>query len=152
MIVRVLVATLLLLLTGCTNLDNEQSGVITGGVVGGVLGNTIGDGTTRAVTTVVGILIGSFVGGRIGSSIDKTDRRQVSRTLENTRTGRSRRWRNPDTGSRYTVTPTKTYTKAVNRTTQPCREFTTEAMIGGTTEKIYGTACRMDDGSWKIID
>ena len=142
----------LFLLVGCTNLDNEQQGVIAGGAVGGVLGNTVGSGTTRAVATAVGILIGSFVGGRIGSSIDRTDRMQVGRTLEGTRTGRSRRWRNPDTGARYTVTPTKTYTRSVNHSSQPCREFTTEANIGGTTEKIYGTACRMDDGSWKIVD
>lgn len=152
MIARMMAISSLLILTGCANVDNEQSGIITGAAVGGVLGNTLGSGTTRAVSTAVGILIGSFVGGRVGASIDKTDRMRINGTLENTRTGHSRRWRNPDTGSRYTVTPTKTYTRRLGSATQPCREFTTEASIGGTVEKIYGTACRMDDGSWKIVE
>lgn len=85
--------------------------------------------------------------------MDKTDRLEVSRSLEGTKTGRNRRWRNPDTGSRYTITPTRTYERRVGRSsTQPSREFTTTAQIAGNTEKIYGTARRMDDGSWKIID
>jgi len=44
------------------------------------------------------------------------------------------------------VTPTKTYETAAG----PCREYTIDAIIGGSTEKIYGTACRQADGSWKV--
>ncbi|KPK40991.1 MAG: hypothetical protein AMJ69_00270 [Gammaproteobacteria bacterium SG8_47] len=55
-------------------------------------------------------------------------------------------WRNPDTGNGYTVTPTKTYETAAG----PCREYTIDAIIGGSTEKIYGTAGRQADGSWKV--
>ena len=141
----------LLSLVGCANMSNQESGIITGAAVGGVLGNSVGG--SNAIATAAGILVGAYVGGRIGESMDKTDRMQVSRTLEGTKTGRYRKWNNPDSGTRYTVTPTRTYVRQRGRSSsQPCREFTTTANIGGTTEKIFGTACRMDDGSWKIID
>ncbi len=138
-------------LTGCANMSNQETGLITGAAVGGVLGHTIGSGTSQVVATAAGVLVGAYIGGRIGESMDKTDRLQVGRALEGNKTGRSRRWRNPDSGARYSVTPTRTYIRRQGRSSsQPCREFTTTAKIGGNTEKVYGTACRMDDGSWKI--
>lgn len=149
---RLSILCIFLSLFGCANMNNEQSGIITGAAVGGVVGHSVGGGSTQAVATAVGILAGAYVGGQIGASMDKTDRNQVARTLEGTKTGRSRAWKNPDTGARYTVTPTKTYVRRQGSASQPCREFTTTANIGGNQEKIYGTACRMDDGSWKIVD
>lgn len=32
-----------------------------------------------------------------------------------------------------------------------CREFQTEALIGGAPHMLYGTACRRPDGSWTLI-
>ncbi|MEM7299065.1 MAG: RT0821/Lpp0805 family surface protein, partial [Bacteroidota bacterium] len=56
-------------------------------------------------------------------------------------------WKNPETGVDYTVTPTRTYESDYGR---PCREFSTEAVIDGRREVVYGTACREPDGSWRV--
>ncbi|MCX7118666.1 MAG: RT0821/Lpp0805 family surface protein [Legionellales bacterium] len=57
------------------------------------------------------------------------------------------KWTNPDNGNQYRVKPTHTYQ---NTQKQPCREYVTEAIIGGKQEKVYGKACRQTDGSWKV--
>jgi len=46
------------------------------------------------------------------------------------------------------LTPIRAYDTAGG----PCREFTTEALIGGRRETVYGTACRQADGSWKVMN
>jgi surface antigen len=134
-------------LPGCaTQGPHEQAGTIIGGVLGGVLGAQIGEGHGRTVAIIAGTLAGSAIGGAVGQSMDDNDRRKVAETLEGVRTGVPATWRNPDTGVQYAVTPTRTYETAGG----PCREFTTEAIIGGRRETVYGTACRQPDGSWKV--
>lgn len=148
---RKVLVLLVIGMMGCANVSNEQSGMLIGATAGGLLGNTVGSGGGQVAATAIGILAGAYIGGKIGASMDQADRNQVAIALENNKTGVSRRWRNPDNGTNYIVTPTKTYVQNNGSATQPCREFTTVAKIGGNDEKIYGTACRMDDGSWKIM-
>lgn len=136
-----------LLLSGCADMTNQDAGAITGGVVGGLLGNTIGKGSGRTAATVAGVMAGTYIGSNIGKSMDKVDRMQVSRALETTKTNESYSWRNPDSGVRYRVRPTETYTHH----TQPCRKYVTEAWIDGDRKQIHGTACRQADGSWKAM-
>lgn len=126
----------------------ENAGMIVGGLLGGVLGHQVGGGKGRTAATALGTLIGASIGGSVGRSMDDMDRMKVGATLETTRTGVTSRWENPDTGYEYAVTPTKTYETAEG----PCREYTMDAVIGGKTEQVYGTACRQPDGSWKIVD
>ena len=57
-------------------------------------------------------------------------------------------WQNPDADAQYTVTPVRSYE---NRAGRYCREYITEAVIGGRTEKVYGTACRQPDGAWELM-
>jgi surface antigen len=133
-------------LSGCAVAPNqEQTGMVIGGALGGALGSQVGGGQGRTVATVIGTLLGASVGGNVGRSMDETDRIKVSRTLENVRTGVPTEWRNPDSGNQYTVVPTRTYETAGT----PCREYTVNGTIGGKKEKIYGTACRQPDGSWR---
>jgi surface antigen len=125
----------------------EQSGMVIGGVLGGALGSQIGSGEGSTVAAVVGTLIGAAIGGNIGRSMDDLDRVKFASTLEHNKTGAPSRWVNPDSGSQYTVTPTLTHeTKG-----SPCREFTVDGVVGGRKEKVYGTACRQQDGSWRVI-
>lgn len=136
-----------LLLPGCASEGpKEQAGTIIGGVLGGVLGAQVGEGHGRTVAIIAGALAGAAIGGSVGKSMDDNDRRKVAQTLEGVRTGVPATWRNPDTGVHYSVTPTRTYDTASG----PCREFTTEAIIGGKRETVYGTACRQPDGSWRV--
>lgn len=123
----------------------EQTGMVIGSVLGGVLGSQVGRGHGQTAAIIVGTVAGAFVGGSIGKSMDETDRLKTAHTLESVRTGVPSQWRNPDNGNEYTVVPTKTYDSAAG----PCREFTVDARIGGRPEKVYGTACRQGDGSWR---
>jgi surface antigen len=138
----------LALLAGCyapPQHQQEQAGVVIGAVVGGLLGSQIGHGSGRTAATIVGTMMGAVVGGNVGRSMDDTDRIKTAHALENVRTGVPSRWRNPDTGHQYTVVPTRTY----ERPHGPCREYTVDALVGGRHEKVYGTACRQPDGSWR---
>lgn len=138
-----------LALSGCAYQGpQEQTGMVIGGALGGLLGSQVGRGHGKVAAVIVGTLAGAAIGGAIGRSMDETDRLKTAATLENVRTGVPSTWQNPDTGNEYTVTPTRTYTAS----TGPCREYTVDAIIGGKREKVYGTACRQPDGSWKIMN
>jgi len=136
-------------LAACTTAPSKQDqGVLIGAIAGGILGHQVGGGSGRVLATMIGTVAGAAIGGSIGRSMDETDRLNASMTLENVRTGVSSSWVNPDTGYEYVMTPTTTYDSG----TGPCREYTLDAVIGGKTEQIYGTACRQADGSWKVVD
>lgn len=142
------IVTFALMLSGCAAPPSqEQTGMVIGGILGGALGSEVGGGHGRTVATVIGTLLGSTIGGAVGRSMDDSDRIKVAHTLETVRTGVPSQWRNPDTGNRYTVVPTRTYETAG----APCREFTINGSIGAAKEKIYGTACRQSDGSWRTV-
>lgn len=135
-------------LTGCTSLNNEQAGSITGGVVGGLLGSQFGGGSGKVAAAAAGTLLGAYLGGNIGRTMDRQDRMEMQRALETAPTGQSVQWKNPDNGNRYTVKPTRTY----YHEKQPCREYVTQANIGGKSQQIYGKACRQADGSWRVVN
>lgn len=135
------------LLAGCAPAPdrNQQTGTVVGAVVGGLLGNQVGQGGGRAAATMLGVIAGGAIGNSIGQSMDVTDRMRTAQVLETQPTGAPSQWRNPDTGREYVVVPTRTYASAQG----PCREYTMDVVIGGRTEKAYGTACRQPDGSWR---
>jgi surface antigen len=137
-----------LLVSGCaTQGPNEQAGMVIGGVLGGLLGSEVGGGRGRTAAIIAGTMAGAAIGGSVGNSMDEVDRLKTAKTLETVRTGVSSRWVNPDTGNRYEVLPTRTYESGEG----PCREYTVDALIGGRSETVYGTACRQPDGSWKVV-
>jgi surface antigen len=139
----------MLILTACTTAPSKQDqGILIGAIAGGILGHQVGGGSGRVLATMIGTVAGAAIGGSIGRSMDETDRLNAAMTLENVRTGVSSSWINPDTGYEYVMTPTTTYDSG----TGPCREYMLDAVIGGRTEQVYGTACRQADGSWKIVD
>lgn len=119
--------------------------MVVGGVLGGVLGSQIGRGHGSTAGTIIGSIAGATIGGAIGRSMDDTDRMKTGLALENVRTGVRSTWRNPDTGNTYAVVPTRTYESAQG----PCREYTVDAVVAGRKDKVYGTACRQADGSWR---
>jgi len=146
---KLAVATLSLsvFLGGCAQVTNEGIGTVTGGVVGGLLGSQFGSGSGKVAAAAGGALLGAFLGGRIGQYMDRQDRMEMQHALETAPIGRAVSWKNPDNGNRYTVKPTRTY--YTNQ--QPCREYITNASIGGKTQQIYGKACRQADGSWRVM-
>jgi len=142
--VGLVAASLAVPLGACTNQD---TGAVVGGVLGGALGSNVGKGKGRTAAIIAGTLAGAAIGGSIGRSMDETDRLRANRVLETSPSNQPTSWRNPDSGNEYTVTPVKTYEASSG---QYCREYQTEAVIGGRSERAYGTACRQPDGSWQI--
>lgn len=136
-----------LVLAGCQEVRNEHVGMGVGGALGGLLGAQVGSGTGQLAAIAAGALLGAYLGGNVGRSMDEVDRMKAHRTLEGTPTGQSTAWRNPDTGHRYEVTPTRTYEESG----RPCRDYTTEAWIDGRRETVRGTACREPDGTWRAV-
>jgi len=136
-----------LVLSGCNQLQNEDVGVVLGGALGGLVGSQVGSGSGQLVATAAGALLGGLVGSNIGRSMDELDRLQANNALENNETGDTSTWQNPDTGSSYAVTPTRTYESDGG----PCREYSTEAWIEGEHETVRGTACRQSDGTWVTL-
>lgn len=136
-----------LALAGCQT-TQENVGTVIGSVAGGVLGNQVGAGSGRVAATIAGTMLGGYLGGHLGREMDENDRYRANEALEDTPINETTRWHNPDSGNDYAVTPTKTYYSD----SRPCREYTTEAWIGGKKQSVYGTACRNDDGSWQVQD
>ena len=141
----------MLSVSGCANYgQQEQAGMVIGGALGGLLGAQVHSRhhgrDARTIAIIAGTLAGAAIGGSIGRSMDELDRMKTAQSLEVVRTGVPSSWRNPDTGNQYTVTPTRT----IEQASGPCREYTIDAVIGGRPDKVYGTACRQPDGSWKI--
>jgi len=140
-----LAATLLVACETAPEHQKEQAGTVIGAVVGGVVGSQVGGGSGRTVAIVAGTIAGGLVGHSIGRHMDDTDQLKARQALESSRTGEPTTWRNPDTGATYTVVPTRSY----QGTNGPCREYTLDATVDGKPDKVYGTACRQSDGSWK---
>jgi surface antigen len=140
--------SLAVLLTGCSQLTNQDVGTVGGGVVGGLLGSQFGSGSGKVAAAAGGAIIGAVLGGKIGQYMDRQDKLEMQRALETAPTGKAVNWSNPDNGNQYSVKPTRTYYS----NDQPCREYITHAVIGGKTQQIYGKACRKADGSWQVVN
>lgn len=91
---------------------------------------------------------GVLVRYEIGRSMHPADHTHAAVVLEKTRTGSAVEWTNPDTGNRYSVTPTRTFRNAAG---ENCRDYTVWGWIGGFEEKLTGTACRTNDGAWRTV-
>ncbi len=133
-------------LTGCST--DQDTGTLVGGVAGGLLGSQFGGGGGQIAATIIGAGAGAFIGNQIGKSMDDTDRLKAQQALNDSKTGQSTAWKNPDTGDSYTITPTKTY----QQDNSYCREYTQTATVAGKPQQVYGTACRQPDGTWKMVD
>ncbi|TDJ59830.1 MAG: glycine zipper 2TM domain-containing protein [Proteobacteria bacterium] len=130
------------------NCNRTLIGTVIGGVGGGVIGSMIGKGSGNTLAIIGGTILGAIVGAGVGDTMDNLDQNCVGQTLEHAPDGQTIKWNSPDANTKYQVTPTESYRDAIGRY---CRKYTTNATIGGQTEKIYGTSCRQPDGSWKLV-
>ena len=131
--------------------DSEIVGTLLGAALGGLLGSQIGSGTGNKVAIGAGVLAGGLFGNRVGAKMDCDDQeyhnRTAQRALETQRIGATSRWNNPDSGHSGSVTPQRTWQRYDGRY---CREFEQSVKIEGQLERATGTACRQDDGTWRI--
>ncbi|MEN8178696.1 MAG: RT0821/Lpp0805 family surface protein [Pseudomonadota bacterium] len=129
--------------------NREAAGSVLGGVLGGLAGSNVGRGDGRRAATIAGALIGVLVGKSVGRHMDQVDHYCTGQTFEYAQDRQSIQWHNPDDRTSYNVTPINHFQ---TRDGRYCREYTTQASIGGRQQQTYGTACRQSDGSWQIVD
>ncbi|MEM7620139.1 MAG: RT0821/Lpp0805 family surface protein [Pseudomonadota bacterium] len=149
----IFVILLFLPLTSCASfgISNQEGGTIIGAVAGGIVGSQFGGGAGRIAATLAGVVIGGIIGNKIGENLDEADRQAAAEAeysaLEYGRTGVATPWRNPDTGHYGTVVAGNPY----KNDRYFCREFTHTIHIDGSPTSAKGTACREEDGTWRIV-
>lgn len=133
-------------------ISKQDIGTVLGGVGGAVIGSTMGGGNGRIATTAAGAILGGLAGSAIGHSLDKADaayaNRNAQSAFETSQSGQTSQWRNPDSGNSGSITPQAAYKDSSGGY---CREFTQTIVVAGKKQQGYGTACRQDDGTWKIV-
>jgi surface antigen len=139
------------LLTSCAT--KQGSGALIGSLAGGIIGSQFGgSGGGSIVAAGIGAAAGAMIGGSIGQSLDERDKKLLAdttqTTLENSASGTTVKWKNPDSGNSGYITPIKTYQTDNGRY---CREYSTKIIVGGKEENAYGKACRQPDGNWEIV-
>ena len=67
--------------------------------------------------------------------------------LEFSRSGTAVQWVSPGSGMAATIVPQPAFQSPNG---QICREFQQTVTIGNQAQEAYGTACRQQDGSWRI--
>jgi len=127
--------------------DRTLLGAVVGGAAGGLIASEVSHGKQRPAAIAGGALLGVLLGGSIGNAIDQVDERCVGQVLEHGGSDQTVTWRNPDSGSSYGVTPTRTWEEEGRY----CREYTTTVRIDGNPQQAWGRACRQADGSWERV-
>lgn len=122
-------------------------GSVIGGGLGALVGSQIGSGSGNTAAIIGGALAGIVVGNGVGGYLEESDRSCVGAALDQADDYETISWNNPQNGDHYEVTPVRSYETQGGRY---CREYNTTVVVGGRTERAYGTACRQPDGAWQI--
>ena len=128
--------------------NKQEIGTALGAVAGGVIAAKVADGDRKKLAILGGVVLGAIVGNVIGKSMDDVDQACVGSALEHAGDGEKVRWTTQN-GNTYTVVPQKTVQSATGRY---CREYSTVARIAGVDRKLFGTACRLADGTWQLVN
>ena len=128
--------------------DRSQVGTVLGAVVGGAVGSSVANRDNRLIAILVGASIGAVIGREIDRDMDRSDRGCLAHGFEMARDGRPVRWDGARPGMTYTMTPRGGY----ERDGYPCRRFTLEREWDGRRHNSHGSACRVSDGEWRMVD
>jgi len=124
-----------------------------GGILGGVLGSKMGKGVGRDAAIIMGATLGAMWGQDIAKGMTDVDKifaeRTTKDTLEYGKPGTKSTWSNPDSGNSGSVTAGDTYQ---NDEGEDCRQFETDVDVEGEQRAAKGTACRMSDGAWQVVE
>ncbi len=140
-----LVLILGLLTSGCATKTESGAGI--GALAGAAIGSQFGPADRRLEGAILGAFVGAVMGSLIGHEMDRQDYEQLSQVYESGRSDVPTSWVNPDTGSKFEVTPKAAYK---SRRGKPCREARIDAVINGKPETVVTTACRARDGMWEL--
>lgn len=132
---------------------SETLGGVVGGIVGGIIGSKAGKGTGKSVAIILGATLGAMWGQDIAKGMSNVDKvfheRTTTDTLEYAKPDEQVSWSNPDSGNSGTVAAGETYQ---NDAGEDCRQFETTVQVEGEDRATEGTACRMPDGTWQVLE
>ena len=139
----ILVIMTITLLGACANKAQQGAGL------GALAGATVGALTAgnKVQGAAIGAGAGLLLGYIIGNEMDKADQQQVAQTLENTPSGQTNSWHNPDTGNYYAATPQPAY----EQDGRIYRDVEIESTVDGKKEIVHAKAYRNPDGTWQMV-
>ncbi len=143
-----------MVLSGCAADGSNQSetlGTLLGAAAGAWAGSSIGSGDGQIVATAAGTMLGAVIGNKVGRGMDELDRMKAYDAQQyaySAPIGEAIVWNNPGSGNYGNVKPVR---DGYTNSGRYCREFQTEVTVDGRQENGYGTACRQENGSWKIV-
>ena len=147
----IVILALPLAFAGCGPNNKQGTGTVLGAVAGGAAGAAIGGSKNRIGGLAIGAVVGGIVGNEIGRQMDERDRQIAAaaeyQALEYGQAGVATPWNNPSTQHRGQIVPGRPYSQGA----QHCRPYTHTIYIGGQPQTVRGTACRQQDGTWRII-
>lgn len=120
---------------------------IVGNLVGGPWAAAGAGGYGRSVATLSGSVPGYAFGNRLGTGMDAVDRGCMGHSLELAPSFQTVRWINPNSQALYELTPMR----RLSVHGRQCREFSGHIIMGGAPLPLRGTACRSDNGVWRIV-
>lgn len=132
--------------------DRQIAGLALGAILGGALGNGLAGDGDRGLGTVIGMVLGGAAGAAVarhGGCDDEYAAHASYDAFEHGQAWRRVSWNNPDSGSYGYVTPADWHE---NEYGEDCREFTQVIFIEGRRTRAYGTACRDENGDWRIVE
>jgi len=132
-------------------IDNDLLGKLGGAAVGALIGTQIGKGTGNLLAIGAGGLLGYFAGDYLMDQLSPPTRDAVQSAETQALgapVGQTISWNSPDTANtRGTITPVRAGRDQFGR---ECKEFEHVVYIDGRRETATGTACRGDDGQWRL--
>lgn len=128
---------------GCA--DKAQSGAGLGALTGAAVGALTSK--NKVSGAAIGAGIGALLGYAIGNEMDKYDRQQIGKALEDHPSGKPMTWKNPDTGAQYEATPGTPY----SANDKIYRDIYIKANVDGQEKDVKAKAYRNPDGTWVLV-
>ncbi|PHS78817.1 MAG: hypothetical protein COB59_04985 [Rhodospirillaceae bacterium] len=155
-ILRPTAALCLILSMSACSWNEDRTGKIggaVGGILGGIAGSNVSKGSGRTAAIILGATLGTMWGEDIAHGMSSADKifaeRTTKDTLEYGKPGENTTWSNPETGNSGNVVANESFK---NKDGENCRNFETTAHIEGEDRTTSGTACKMPNGEWKVME
>jgi surface antigen len=133
-------------------ISSQTTGAVVGGVLGGFLGSQFGEGGGKTAAAIGGALAGAWLGSKVAQGLSAQDRTyydSAATKASSAPVGQTIAWNNPQSGAYGTITPMR---DGRTQTGEYCREYQQTIVVGGKTERAFGTACQQPDGSWRVVN
>ena len=140
-------------LLGCSSKeDNKFIGQILGSAAGAYLGSKVGSGVSTNLAIILGGAVGLLIGGKIAEALDEDEQldlnSNVNESLEENKDYEVKEWTSKKNKEKTgEIIPLNKY--KINEET--CRDFKKIISSEGKVIEESSTACRDEDGNWKII-